>query len=283
MTQQTTPSRPAADDPCSEEIGLYLFCFARRGCTDGQAEPDIEGYGPLREQAAGGVAAIFCQVRLAGFRNMEAAGNLKWIAPRAMMHDRIIRSIMERSPVLPVKFGAIFSSGQALVELLERVGDQVAEFLDQIQGHQEWSVKAYVKEAEGVAWAAADDPELARRREKIANLPAGARYLRQRQLDMKLQEQVGDWWTRVAVRLEEALGRLELPSRELRLYGPKATGQGGRMVFHRAYLVPSERVEELERQARRLGDEIHLDALRVEVSGPWPPYNFCPAVQESGD
>jgi hypothetical protein len=46
------------------------------------------------------------------------------------------------------------------------------------------------------------------------------------------------------------------------------------MVLNAAYLVPDPRRGELHAQVESLAAE-HRDAgLTVELTGPWPPYNF---------
>ena len=36
--------------------------------------------------------------------------DLAWVAPRALRHEEVILTVMEQGPVLPVRFGTVFSS-----------------------------------------------------------------------------------------------------------------------------------------------------------------------------
>ena len=56
-------------------------------------------------------------------------------------------------------------------------------------------------------------------------------------------------------------------------------GRTEEMVFNAAFLLPSsaqagwlETVRNVDRDARSKG-------LVLEVSGPWPPYHFCPSLE----
>jgi hypothetical protein len=50
------------------------------------------------------------------------------------------------------------------------------------------------------------------------------------------------------------------------------------MVLNAAYLVEAARVEQLREVAARGEAEHQPLGARVEVSGPWPPYNFVPGA-----
>ncbi len=102
-------------------LGVYLYCFAHPGVVDQGGEnievTCIDGQGPRRELAVQDVAAIFSQVPLAEFDGPTAEARLQdpaWLVPRACRHKQVVEAVMTRSAVLPVRFGAVFSSPRAL-------------------------------------------------------------------------------------------------------------------------------------------------------------------------
>ena len=48
------------------------------------------------------------------------------------------------------------------------------------------------------------------------------------------------------------------------------------MVLNAAYLVEAERVERLREAAAELEAEHASLGTQIDVTGPWPPYNFVP-------
>ena len=46
------------------------------------------------------------------------------------------------------------------------------------------------------------------------------------------------------------------------------------MVLHAGYLLAEERREPFHELAGRLAEHYRPEGLLVEVTGPWPPYNF---------
>ena len=46
------------------------------------------------------------------------------------------------------------------------------------------------------------------------------------------------------------------------------------MVLNAAYLISNEKIEEFNKEAERLKQEIQSEGFSLEYSGPWPAYNF---------
>jgi hypothetical protein len=49
------------------------------------------------------------------------------------------------------------------------------------------------------------------------------------------------------------------------------------MLLNAAYLVDADRVGELRALVAELEDRHAAVGARIELTGPWPPYNFVPA------
>ena len=84
-----------------------------------------------------------------------------WVVPHACRHEQVIEAAMVQSPVLPVRFGAVFSCRTALEEFVAAHYEGIAGFLDWIADKEEWSVKVHVNVATASEWAIASDPALA--------------------------------------------------------------------------------------------------------------------------
>ena len=54
------------------------------------------------------------------------------------------------------------------------------------------------------------------------------------------------------------------------------SGHEGEMLLNGAYLVESERVEGLSELVAELEARYSSLGARIELTGPWPPYNFVP-------
>jgi hypothetical protein len=57
---------------------------------------------------------------------------------------------------------------------------------------------------------------------------------------------------------------------------PELSGHEGKMLLNGAYLVEVERVAGLRALVAELEERHGALGARLELTGPWPPYNFIP-------
>jgi hypothetical protein len=187
---------------------------------------------------------------------------------------------MSRSPVLPVRFGAVFSSRQALEKLLTDQCHKIAGFLEHIAGKEEWAVKGFVDIAKAEAWLLASDSGLLAQRQHLSASP-GTRYFQEKQLRAGVQKQVKLWGRTVAEQVREDLKDVAVEARPLRLQSPNVSGRTAEMVLHCALLLPRSRVADFRARVEALAAQHAEQGLALECSGPWPPFHFCPSLEEA--
>ena len=57
---------------------------------------------------------------------------------------------------------------------------------------------------------------------------------------------------------------------------PEVSGHSGDMLLNGAYLVDAEHRDAFHAAVQKLGVESHADGLELQLTGPWPAYNFVP-------
>jgi len=57
------------------------------------------------------------------------------------------------------------------------------------------------------------------------------------------------------------------------------TGRDEEMVFNAAFLLPSSALASWLETVQNVDREVSSKGLVLEVSGPWPPYHFCPSLE----
>ena len=127
--------------------------------TDGQPSQAVYLYGLIRTGtvvdlpavellAVGDVAAAFERVSAVEWSGPAAEANLQdsaWLVSHACRHGEVVSALNARSAVLPVRFGAIFTSERVLEEFLETHVNEIIPFLERIDGHEEWSLKFFLQ------------------------------------------------------------------------------------------------------------------------------------------
>ena len=209
----------------------------------------VSGVFSILPEAAYGVAAW-----------REHAEDPTWLAKVATEHQRVLGDLVQDTDVLPLRLPAMYRDEVHLHRMLEAEAPLFAAVLESLHDHLEWSVHLYL----------VGEPEPAR-----SDRPAtGHDYLRQkteamthRQTARANREQL----------VHDAYASLADLSRQSVANSPQDSALSGRrepMLLNSAHLV-CRRHESLffaavEQVAGRLGPE----GIAVEVSGPWPPYNF---------
>ena len=183
------PDNPTTTIRAGEGEGIYLFCLARPHLAE-----TLDLSGPDDGQAVSqctfqGIRAVIGKVSLGEFCGPEAESRLKdlaWIGPRAYRHEEVVRQVMHHSPVLPARFGTIFTSLDGLENLIKIHAITILQFLDHVAGKEEWSVKGLVDSEK--AKKRVYSTTMAAEAENLASLPPGARYFREK----RIQSEIGN-------------------------------------------------------------------------------------------
>jgi hypothetical protein len=97
-----------------------------------------------------------------------------------------------------------------------------------------------------------------------------ARLGRDRQASERLQE-IGD---SVVEEIHAALEAIADKARTNPLQRPELHGRAEQMLLNGAYLVSRQREQELAQTADSLRERWSASGFQLELTGPWPPYNF---------
>ena len=264
----------------AKDTGLYLYCFTRSEAVREIGSAAMKEDPLLGAIQVGGVAAVFSPVSLAEFGEEGARKNFRdpaWLVRRACRHDRVITQMMEFSPVLPVRFGAVFTSPDFIQDQLVKNSPEISRFLDHMSNKEEWSVKAFGHLEQTGAWLMRTDPELLRERRQAPESP-GARYLHERRLVGQAARQARQVWRSAADRLRNELAGCALKICPLPLRRRNPSEREDEMIFQSAFLLDRERVTDFRARVESMEADLPERGLTFEAFGPWPPYNFCPSI-----
>jgi hypothetical protein len=106
----------------------------------------------------------------------------------------------------------------------------------------------------------------------------GAAYLLRRKAELSASEDAKRAAAASAADLHAALSGLAAAAQVRPPQGPQLTGGAGQMIFNGAYLVANEHSADWSAAVKDLADR--HPAIRVELTGPWPPYSFA-AIEDS--
>jgi Gas vesicle synthesis protein GvpL/GvpF len=264
------------------ERGVYLFGVAAGTATTAlpRGTGGLDTRYPLELVEQGDLVALASAVDVAWLQEqLQAAenGDLASLEPLVRAHEDVLARALEADAVVPFRFATIFPSAAELRAFVAERERELEETLERLSGAREWGVKGLLDPEAAEAAATADDPQLAELAAR-AGEGSGSAFFARKRLDAERAERVRG----IAAELAEAChDRLRRCAREATVnppQPPELSGYAMPMVLNGAYLVEREREDELRAGLDELRAE-HADrGLVLELTGPWPAYNFVGAT-----
>jgi hypothetical protein len=254
---------------------VYLFCLARPAVIEMLSGSDDQQRAPVFCRTVQDVTAVISEASAEEFSGLEAdrnMENLEWIGPRAYRHEEVIERSMRFSPVLPARFGTLFSSVESLARFVDHHYSTITTFLNEMTGMEEWSVKGLLDRPQARERFRV---ELRGRSEPNLSPSAGKRYFQEQQIAVEAEKELKRRLSDVTRQLASTLSSQAKDSRERKTL---VHHSGREMVINWALLLDKDAVAGFRAEVDRVNGQCSPFGLAFEVTGPWPPYTFTPAL-----
>jgi hypothetical protein len=237
---------------------------------------------PVALENRNGVAALVSVLQGVDYepRRLEAqSGDLEWLSPRAVAHDRVLTWASDRGPVVPLPMFSLFSGRDAVQAMLGERYDQVRSVLTRLGAAREYALRVYRIDAELLAGVVELSPRLEALAASARAAAPGQRYLLDRKLDAEKKVEMRAVTQRIADEIVTALTPFARDGGVVRSAIPRgsandAAGDRGTMVLNVAFLVDPERLQRFQSTLTTLVQQYSVKGLRFDFTGPWPPYHF---------
>ncbi|UTH98340.1 GvpL/GvpF family gas vesicle protein [Streptomyces rimosus] len=243
-------------------MSTYVYGIARAGHPE--PEQKILGIGdpprPVRVVRGGDLAAIVsdCPDRLRPKRRDLLA------------HQHVLTEAGADGAVLPLRFGSLSESDEAVQEVLAEHSEHYKAQLDDLNGRVEYNVKAAHREEDVLRRVLAEEPEI-RALNEANQASGGGAYQDKLRLGELIANAVRAREVADAHMVETAL----TPRAEQSRPGPECAG----WLVNLSFLMRREDAAAFLEAADRLGaDHPHLELL---VNGPLPPYSFVRPLESA--
>jgi hypothetical protein len=273
----TADATPAGDAPSGH--ALWAYCVLPAGDSLPANTGGVDADGPLERVEARDLAAIVSRVPLAEFGAeplRENLNDLAWLERVARSHEAVLDAALGQSTIVPLRLCTIYESEQSVREMLEREHDSLAQALDALAGRQEWGVKLIADEDRLAEEARSRSAEAAALEDELGARTGGGAYMLRRRLERHVREAVDSLGAELAEQVHAELQDRTSHAVVLPPQNPELSGHEGRMLLNGAYLVDVERVDGLRELVAELEERHRALGARIELTGPWPPYNFLP-------
>ena len=260
-TQERSGAEPA------QQTGTYVY-----GIVPGDVELNsgVQGVGnppgEIRLVRSGDLAALVSDVDIT--KPLGTPEDLQ-------AHEEILDSVVTESPVLPLRFGAVLASEDAVAEeLLEANHDEFAPALQQLEGCAEYVVRGRYAESAILEEILSKNPTATRLGDRIRGADPDA--------TRELRIQLGEIINNAVADKRQADTRLLVSAMKDRCVASVVRAATNELdAVYVALLVEAGTTGELERTVTDLADRW---SGRVELSiiGPMAPYDFVGSMAEAG-
>jgi hypothetical protein len=174
---------------------------------------------------------------------------------RLLVYSKIIESFNHERAVIPMRYGYRFQTIGAVVEFLKKEQGAFGALLDELDGRVEMSANVAFDDAGA-------DRRMPASRLRSSAIPSGIDYLARRRRHYSLVDQAG------ARRLQVRKSLCAMAEGKFIRAVPGDSSHDRKSMLTIHFLVPRDGVAAFTQAIR--ADRRHS----IEVSGPWPPYNF---------
>ena len=182
----------------------------------------------------------------------------------------------QHTPVVPLRFCTIYKNQEGLFKAIIPYKEKILNFLDYTADKTEWSVKVFCDKTIFVKYSD-KNKEPSATTVQTSLLPGEAYLLAKKMRKIKEENFKQD----VQMYLKDidfTLSQFADSCRFLQCTDKSIHGRPLDMVMNTAFLVEQQTFNMFKDTLDMLAEKYRNEGLAFEFSGPWPPYNFCPAL-----
>lgn len=258
---------------------FWAYCVLSTGDPHPTGVPGVGGAAPVEQLGTGGLSALVSRVPRSEFGEgplRENLNDLAWLERAARAHELVLDQALASATIVPLRLCTLYETEDSVREMLTREQDSLALALDFLAGREEWGVKVLIDPELLAEEARAASGDAAALEQDMETRGDGGAYMLRRRLERHVRELSGALAAQVAERVHTRLENWALDAVERQPQNRDLSKHEGEMVLNAAYLVTAERVGELRELVSTLEAEHSMFGARIELTGPWPPYNFVP-------
>jgi hypothetical protein len=219
--------------------------------------------------SADSLAAIVSLLPVEGFGVADwerNATNVGWLEPVARQHHEVLQQVAMTAAVVPLRLPSLYGNLESLTDTLREASDLLERDLRRIEEKVEWAVKVY-RTAEAQS-SAVSTPST-----------SGRDYLLTRSRDLSARSSAQEQLRERVREIHEALGQLSAEYVRNQPQDAVLSGRKEQMLLNGAYLVGRADQARFLELVGEIADDSSTKGLSVEVSGPWPAYNFTGSAE----
>ena len=268
------------------ELAYYVYCIAESAVAADlpvdSLPAAIEDNSKLEWISVNTLAALASQVPRATYSEENLAEHLTdatWTAIRAMRHETVLEYVAKRATVVPLRFGTIYLERSGVEQMLAGKSSELESLIEQLHGREEWGVNVYCDRAVLLSSITSVSPVLRDLVQRAEQAPPGQSYLMQKKIEALKVDESRAAVNRIVDQIEARLKEQSDDARRLRILKVETT-EHGELKAKFAFLIERGEFDKFKDAAEKLAQEHQAAGVRLELTGPWPVYNFLTGLQD---
>jgi len=265
----------------TDGTGYYVYCIAdslaAQEIVQGPVPNAIEENVALELITRNSLTAVVSVVPLSEFGEDALESRLAdatWTAIHAMRHEQVVEHFASRTSVVPLRFGTIYMDSAGIEQMLGENEKKLSKIVERLSGRVEWGVNVYCNRQTLMDNITNLSPRLRQMREEAKEASPGQAYLLQKKIETQRADEAKVEIARAVDDIEQVLNQHSDGSTKLRILKVETT-EHGELKAKFAFLVLKAEFESFRNAAEELAQTMEQSGIRIELTGPWPAYNFA--------
>ncbi len=203
------------------------------------------------------------------------SGDVDWLSPRAVAHDRVLTWASDHGIVVPMPMFSLFSGSAAVRDMLRDRETQLESTVRRIGEAREYALRIHRVDAELLAAIVPLSARLTELAAAATSAPPGQRYLLERKLEAEKRAEMRTVTQHI---VDQIVSELCAHAREVqrspipRVQDSESTR--GTMVLNAAFLVATSEFAVFQQRLSEVVSRHQPHGFRFDFTGPWPAYHF---------
>jgi hypothetical protein len=272
------PFERAAGDDLGRGRAIYAYgVVGNDSALELEGVPSIDGSHSLRLVATNDVRALVSTVSTSEFSEgvlRDRLENLEWLRTHVAAHERVQREAFRQTQILPFRFLTIYRDEQSLRDVLSARAEEFRTMLTSLEGMVELGVRVSFDRQSVAASVEEGDWANANLAQDHATQGQGRSYLVSRKVADDVNRTVAEVAERQALMIHDECCQLAARAVILKAQDNRLAGRKDEVILNAAYLVSRARADDIATLIRDRNQSAAGRGFKLEVTGPWPPYNF---------
>jgi len=260
---------------------LYMYAIGpeqalRRVFDAGGLAPSVQNDSPVALVTQGRLAAVVSEVPLDQFGEGKFEENLKdplWIAEKLMRHEKLTEFLASRTNIVPLRFGVMYSSPDRVRDMLDQQKSHLNEILNRLKDREEWGLNIRADRKTLSEQMVNLSPSFADMQKRTKQASPGQAYLLERKLDSMRSQESKLHMKRMVQEIRASLAAESYAIKDLAIREIDAK-QEPPTVGKLSFLIDRNRLKSFQETAEAIARKYSAFGVTLELTGPWPPYNF---------